>query len=222
MKRDTLQFISDLADNNNREWFAENKSRYESAREDVSALTRDMIQRIGEFDPEVRYLDPKECMFRIYRDVRFSLDKSPYKRHFGTYIAKNGGHRSLYSGYYIHIEPGNCMLSGGIWCPDSAGVKRLRSVIDTEYEELRAIMAKPAFKRYFGTELVSIDPPLKRIPRGYPEDHPAADWLKLKQILVSWHFADGMLFDDKFEDKLADGCKAMMEFSHWCNDAYFG
>lgn len=221
MDKDVIGFLRDLAGNNNREWFAENKSRYEAARKEVLSLTEEMIKRIGEFDEEVRYLEAKECMFRIYRDVRFSLDKSPYKRHFGTYIAKNGGHKSDYSGYYIHIEPGNCMVSGGIWCPDSAGVKRMREVIDVEQEELREILNEKEFVKYFGGKMEGIEPPLKRMPRGYSEDNPAAEWLKLKQFIVCHKFDDAVLYGKDCVEYLYKVCKAMMPFSYWANRAYF-
>ena len=222
MNRDTLQFLRDLANNNNREWFQENRLRYDAARQDVLSLTNEMIGRIAEFDNEVAYLEPKDCLFRIYRDVRFSPDKSPYKRHFGTYIAKNGGHRSLYSGYYIHLEPGNCMLSGGLWCPDSAGVKGMRSIIDADYEQLQEIVNEPKFKTLFGGRLESFEPPLKSVPRGYDKEHPAAEWLKMRSWCVAWKFDDEMLFLPDFTERLAEGCRAMMPFSHWCNEAYFG
>lgn len=221
MDRSVIEFLRELAGNNNREWFAENKARYEAARKEVMSLTEALIKGIGEFDSEVRYLEAKECMFRIYRDVRFSPDKSPYKRHFGTYIAKNGGHKSNYSGYYIHIEPGNCMVSGGIWCPDSAGVKRMREVIDVEQEELREILTEKEFMKYFGGKMEGIEPPLKRMPRGYSEDNPAAEWLKLKQFIVCHKFDDAVLEREDCIEYICKVCKAMMPFSHWANRAYF-
>jgi len=221
MDKDVIVFLRELAGNNNREWFAENKERYETARKEVIMLTEALIKGIGAFDEEVRYLEPKECMFRIYRDVRFSPDKSPYKRHFGTYIAKNGGHKSDYSGYYIHIEPGNCMVSGGIWCPDSAGVKRMREIIDVEYEELKEIMEEKEFVKYFDGKMEGIEPPLKRMPRGYSEDNPAAEWLKLRQFIVCHKFDDKILEREDCVEYLLKVCKAMTRFSHWCNRAYF-
>lgn len=212
-----LPFLSDLAQNNNRSWFQENRERYDIARNAVLELTATLIDEIGKFDPQVRYLQPKDCLFRIYRDTRFSLDKSPYKRHFGTYIAMNGGHRSLYSGYYIHLQPGNCMLSGGIWCADNQGIKRFRSYIDTEYDELFDIMAQPDFRQYFGDSLTSFET-LKRSPMGYAADHPAIEVLKMKQWLTEHHFDDALLdTPDKLIDHLVNAAHAMMPFSHWCN-----
>jgi uncharacterized protein (TIGR02453 family) len=183
----------------------------------VLDLTAVLIDEIGKFDSQVRYLQPKDCLFRIYRDTRFSLDKSPYKRHFGTYIAMNGGHRSLFSGYYIHLQPGSCMLSGGIWCADNQGVKRFRSYIDTEYDELFDIMGQPDFKQYFGDHLTCFES-LKRPPMGYASDHPAIELLKMKQWLTEHHFDDALLdTPDKLIDHLVNAAHAMMPFSHWCN-----
>ena len=212
-----LPFLSDLAQNNNRSWFQENRERYDIARNAVLELTATLIDEIGKFDPQVRYLQPKDCLFRIYRDTRFSPDKSPYKRHFGTYIAMNGGHRSLYSGYYIHLQPGNCMLSGGIWCADNQGIKRFRSYIDTEYDELFDIMAQSDFKQYFGDSLTSFET-LKRPPMGYAADHPSIEVLKMKQWLTEHHFDDALLATpDKLISHLNKAARAMMPFSHWCN-----
>lgn len=221
MNEDTLLFLKDLANNNNREWFAENRSRYDCARQDVMELTEHLIEKIGEFDEEVKYLEAKDCLFRIYRDIRFREDKSPYKRHFGTYIAKNGGHRSKYSGYYIHIEPEGSMLAGGIWCPDSAGIKKLRDIIDTEHETLREILNEKKFAKFFGNDLVKTADALKTVPRGYPKDHPAAEWLKLKNILVECPIKDSMVNSEKFEDFIVEGCRVLYRFNHWCNEVFF-
>lgn len=221
MQSSTIDFLRLLAANNNREWFHASRDLYEAARADVLALTEDMIRRISVFDPEVRYLEPKKCLFRINRDIRFSPDKSPYKRHFGIYIARDGGARSRYSGYYIHIEPDACMLGGGLWCEDMAAVKRLRSIIDADHEELRRIVERPAFCRFFASRLTGMEASLKRVPRPFPQDHPAAEWLKLKQLCCMWHFPEQLLTAADAEDRLEEACRAMTEFSHWCNNAFF-
>lgn len=211
-----IPFLTDLAQNNNRSWFQQNRERYDIAREAVLDLTAKLIAEIGQFDPQVRYLEPKECLFRIYRDTRFSLDKTPYKRHFGIYIAMNGGHRSKFSGYYIHLEPGNCILSGGIWCATNQEIKSFRSYIDTEYDQLFDIMAQPDFKHYFGDRLTCFEA-LKRPPMGYTADHPAIELLKMKQWLTEHRFDDSLLNSPDFIPHIAKAAKAMMPFSHWCN-----
>ena len=215
-----LPFLQDLKQNNNRSWFQENRERYDIARQAFIDLTSTLINEIGQFDPQVRYLEPKECLFRIYRDTRFSPDKAPYKRHFGSYIAMNGGHRSLYSGYYIHLEPGNCLLSGGIWCADNQGIKHFRSYIDTEYDSLFEIMAQPEFKQYFGDQLHCFES-LKRPPMSYPANHPAIEFLKMKQWLTRHSFEDSLLNNSQqLIAHLTQAAHAMTTFSHWCNRAF--
>lgn len=215
-----LPFLHNLSENNDREWFAENKARYEEAREEMLDLTDKMIKRISLFDPEIRYLEPRKCLFRIYRDIRFSPNKMPYKLHFGSYIATGGGSSSKKSGYYIHIQPGACMISGGIWCAEPAQLKHFRSVIDTEYPELEDIINQPDFIRFFGGKIIAYDY-LKRPPIGYRADHPAIEWLKMKQWCVECRFDDEMVTSDDFIAFLTEASKAMMPFSKWCNKAMF-
>lgn len=211
-----------MADNNDRTWFAANRPRYDEARSEVLDLTAEMIRQISVFDPEVRYLEPKECLFRIYRDTRFSPNKMPYKLHFGTYIAAGGGSRSRRSGYYIHLQPDACTIAGGIWCSDNEQMKHFRSVIDTEYDVLQEIMSEPQMVGLYGGRLVSFGNDLKRPPQGYRADHPAIEWLKMKQWCVEHHFADTLLdTPDALIAHLTTAAQAMMPFSKWCNRAMF-
>ncbi len=113
-------FLKELKAHNNREWFAEHKERYLQLKAGFEALTDELIARIGLWDEEVKGLRAKDCVYRIYRDVRFSPDKSPYKTHFGTYICGFRGRNSGRCGYYLHLEPGNSMLAGGCYCPEPA------------------------------------------------------------------------------------------------------
>lgn len=214
-----LPFLRDLAQNNDRAWFAENRARYEAARAEMLDLTAVLIREIGVFDPEIRYLEPKECLFRIYRDTRFSPNKMPYKLHFGSYIAAGGGSKSRRSGYYVHLQPGGCMVSGGIWCTDAREMRRFRSVIDTEYGELREIVEEGEFVRWFGGRIVSMDAPLKRPPQGYRADHPAIEWLKMKQWCVEHDFADEMVVSGGLVRHITEAARVMMPFSKWCNRA---
>ena len=140
MNAEIIQFLKELQVNNNREWFQANKSRYDVLRKNFIENVQLLIDRIGLFDPEVAGLDAKDCLFRIYRDIRFSPDKTPYKRHFAAYIASCGGRGSERGGYYIHLEPGGCMLSGGVWCPPPALLKMLRKDIYENIEELVEIL----------------------------------------------------------------------------------
>ena len=113
----TLSFLKKLSKNNNKEWFDKNRSVYEEAKAEVKFLIKDVIDRITEFDSTIAQLEPKDCMFRINRDIRFAKDKTPYKTNMGFMIAP-GGKKSIKSCYYVHIEPGNCFIAGGIWVPN--------------------------------------------------------------------------------------------------------
>jgi uncharacterized protein (TIGR02453 family) len=129
-----LTFLKDLEQNNNREWFNDNKKRYEESRDKVIFLTELMINEIGKFDSQVRGLSPKECVFRIFRDVRFSKDKRPYKTNFGSFICK-GGRKSMNPGYYFHIQPGNSFIGGGIYMPPAVPLKAIRNFMAENADE---------------------------------------------------------------------------------------
>ena len=126
MNKELFQFLSELRLHNNREWFQANKPRYDLLHRQFIEVVQELINRMTLFEPELAGLTPKDCIFRIYRDIRFSPDKTPYKTHFGAYIAAYGGRKSEYAGYYLHLEPGASMLAGGVWCPPPALLKLFR------------------------------------------------------------------------------------------------
>src|SRR5574344_2117282 len=113
--RRIIKFLMNVASNNNRPWFQEHKAEYTACKEEFEKGIAQVIAKISVFDSEVAHLEPKDCCYRFYRDVRFSEDKSPYKRHFGAYICAHGK-KSLRGGYYIHVEPGHCLLAVGAYC----------------------------------------------------------------------------------------------------------
>lgn len=212
-----LEFLRELRSNNNRVWFQTNKLRYEAARQYVLHQTEWLIAHIAAFDDTVKYLDPKECLFRIYRDTRFSPDKRPYKHHFGTYICAQGGHKSILSGYYLHIEPQHSALCGGIYCPDKETLKRVRTAIDIDFDEFMRITAADDFKRNFGK--VFAQNTLRRVPQGFAPDSPAADYLKFKEFFVEHHFSDDEVCASDFLDRLLPMCRAMKPFNDFVNAA---
>ena len=138
-----LSFLRALSANNYREWFQAHKEEYDRLRQAFTDEVQQLINRIALFDPEVAGLEAKNCLYRIYRDIRFSPDKTPYKNHFAAYIAL-GGRGSLRGGYYLHIEPERCMLSGGVWCPAPPLLKQLRRDIYDHIEEFTEILENPA------------------------------------------------------------------------------
>lgn len=161
-------FLRELKSNNNREWFAAHKESYLQLKSGFEALTDELIARISLWDEEVKGLKAKDCVYRIYRDVRFSPDKSPYKTHFGAYICGFRGRNSGRCGYYLHLEPGSSLLAGGCHCPEPTLLKRLRQDIYDNIEEFTGIIREPGF----AAEFPEIDPEgkLKKVPLPFPPD----------------------------------------------------
>jgi len=188
----TLQFLKDLNKNNNREWFSENKDRYLAAQANVAEFVELLIEETGKFDAEIQKLDAKKTMFRIYRDTRFSLDKTPYKTNFGASLGMGKGNRI--SGYYLHIEPQKSFLAGGVYHPESAVLKQIRAEIAANQDEFLAILNKDQFRNNFRG--LSVEDKLKRVPTGYEKDHPMAEFLKLKSFNVTHPISDEALMSE--------------------------
>lgn len=180
MNAEIIQFLKELSVNNNREWFQANKDRYDVLHKAFLDEVQQVINRIALFDPQVAGLEAKDCQFRIYRDLRFSPDKTPYKVHFAAYMAQ-GGRASERGGYYIHLEPGNCMLSGGVWCPPPKLLKMLRQDIYDHIDEFVSIIEKPSFKEAYPVMEGEV---LKRMPAGYPADFKYDEILRHKDFAL--------------------------------------
>lgn len=212
----TLNFLKKLSKNNNKEWFDKNRSVYEEAKGEVKLLVKDVIERISEFDSSIAQLEPKDCMFRINRDVRFAKDKTPYKTNMGFMIAP-GGKKSIKSCYYVHIEPGNCFIAGGIWMPLPEHLKLIRQEIDYNGDALKQIIQNKSFKKYFS----ALDQEMKlvRIPKDYEETHPYADWLKLKSFTVTMAIDQTVLLDKKVVDKICTPFKELFALNQFLNAA---
>ena len=175
LKKDTLQFIKDVAANNNREWFAENKMVYEDAKADVLALVAQIIPELAKIDPVLPAdADPKKSLLRIYRDVRFSKNKDPYKNNYGMWFStKKGGNEP---GYYLHIQPGKSFIAGGYWMPDAPHLKLIRQEIDYNIGDFKEIIEEKSFKENFK---LGVDNALKNAPKGYDPADPNIEFLKL-------------------------------------------
>ena len=171
IEKSTLAFLKDLRKNNNRDWFKTNKPRYEEAKANVEVFLDALIQKISKWDPSISHHTGKSVMFRIYRDVRFSKDKSPYKTHFGAHISGAEKKSDIHSraGYYIHIGSGESMIAGGAYMPQGPWIKNIRAAIDSHPAELKKILNRKVFKDTFGE--IEGDK-LKTAPKGYPKDHP--------------------------------------------------
>ena len=189
----TLRFLKGLAKNNNREWFQSNKKSFIAANDNVTALTGYLIGEIGKFDPAVSALEPKGCVFRIYRDIRFSKDKSPYKTNLGAYIAP-GGRKSMQPGYYIHVQPGQCFIAAGKYNPDAGELLKIRNSISGNSKEFLGIVEKRSFWEKFG---VLHGDRLSRPPKGFSQDSPAIEYLKLRSFTVFCEYNKDTLITSK-------------------------
>lgn len=169
-----LEFLKELDLNNNREWFDANRSRYEKTRAVFLDFTSKMISEIRKFDDEIPALNPKDCMFRIFRDVRFSNDKRPYKTNYGSYMAR-GGRKAGFAGYYFHIQPGELFLSGGVYMPPPEHLQAIRQEIYYHPEKYLELIENEEFKSTFTDGYLD---KLKVAPKGYPKDWPHIDLLK--------------------------------------------
>ena len=181
LSKDTLQFLEDLKANNNRDWFLENKKRYEAFKKDLHQLIGDLLDAMKPLDPSLEMLEVKNCTFRINRDIRFSKDKSPYKSHVGIWIS-SGAKGMNRSGYYIQIEKGASFIAGGLYCPEPEDLKKMRKEIAYFHDDLEAILNAKEFKKEFTDFDRNEKNTLKNPPRGYEKDHPAIELLKLKSF----------------------------------------
>lgn len=208
--------MRELADNNHKEWFDANRPRYKALRERFERFTEEYIRRLTEeVAPTLAGLKPKDCIWRINRDIRFSNDKRPYKEWFGAFPAAGGGKKSPRGGYYVHIQPGCCMFAAGIWNPDKDLLRDLRDDIVGNYDELEEIMAAPSFREFF--QDFDTDYMLTRVPMGYDADFPHADWLKRKSFTISTPLSDKEVCAPDFMNRLIRIAKAAYPVNRFLN-----
>lgn len=181
LSKDTLIFLEDLKANNNRDWFLENKKRYDAFKKDYQRLVADLLDAMKPLDPSLEMLEVKNCTFRINRDIRFSKDKTPYKSHLGIWLS-SGAKGLNRSGYYIHLEKDQSFIAGGLYCPESEDLKKMRKEIAYFYDDLQAILEEKDFKKEFDDFDRNEKDTLKNPPRGYDKEHPAIALLKLKSF----------------------------------------
>ena len=215
--KDILKFLGELKQNNNREWFAENKKHYENANKSLLAVVEQFIPIIQRIDPTVGPLVAKDCVFRIYRDTRFSPDKTPYKTNMGAYFAR-GGRKSSFAGYYMHLEPGGSMLAGGIWMPEPEALKKIRLEIYYNSADFKKLLDAKSFKDYFGA--LSEDGKLKNPPKDFPADFPDIDLLKNKNFTMFHSLSDDTVCSDAFLEVFSDVFTAMKPVNDFLNKAF--
>lgn len=216
LQRSTLKFLKDLRQNNNKPWFDENKTQYQQAKADFETLVQQIIDGLSKMDPGLEGLTVKDCVFRIYKDVRFSKDKTPYKANMGASFSK-GGKKSPYGGFYFHLEPGgNNFAGGGIWMPDAPEIKKIRQEIDYNFSEFQGIVGQKDFIRYFGK--VNGDT-LKTAPQGYHEDNPAIAYIKLKSFVVTHSMSDDAVTQPTLVRDILRTYAVMQPFVNFLNRA---
>lgn len=212
----TLDFLKKLTQNNNREWFTENKNLYTDAQENVIDFLEDLIKEMGGFDEELSKIDAKKSLFRIYRDTRFSKDKSPYKTNFGASLGMGKG--SQKGGYYLHLEPGKSFLAGGIYMPESSVLKEVRKEISLYGEDFLKILNQKDFKKHFPE--LDQDDKLKKVPQGFEKEDPMAEYLKLKNFIVVYNLKDEEVLDKNAVKNLAKIFKLMKPLNDFLNTPF--
>ncbi|UPT66796.1 MAG: DUF2461 domain-containing protein [Sphingobacteriales bacterium JAD_PAG50586_3] len=213
---DTIKFLADLDKNNNREWFLANKKRYETAKKNYADFIDELIAKIAKFEPGVANFTAKDCMFRINRDVRFSANKSPYKNNFGAGISK-GGKKMNTAGFYIHLQPNNSFVAGGLWMPEGDNLKKIRDAIDYDFEKFDKIVTSKEAKKLFGA--LSDEAKLKTAPKGYPKDHPAIEYLKHKSYVFYGQMDDKEVTSPGYADAVVAKLKAIKPLCDFLNEA---
>jgi uncharacterized protein (TIGR02453 family) len=216
LQQGTLTFIKKLSNNNNKAWFDENRPSFEQAKSDFEGLVRNIITDFGKIDTDIAPLEAKNCIFRQYRDIRFSKDKTPYKQHMGASFDRDGK-KSGFAGYYLHIEPGNkSMAGGGIWMPEGEQVKKIRQEIDYGWDEFKEILQEKAFRKIYG-DLEQGEYKLSREPKGYDKENPAIEYLKLKSLVATRPISDAELVSNDLLQKVVSAFTALMPLVKFIN-----
>ena len=233
-----LEFLKQVAANNNRPWFQEHKGEYEAVRAEFEHGVQLALERIMTFDDEVAHLTVKDCTYRFYRDTRFSADKSPYKNHFGAYINAKGK-KALRGGYYIHLEPDHCLVAtGNYWLPTNILTSCRNEMMANTEEWLKCVESKEFLKYYSDEHLMQKDnsweenwdlpqgfglTKLKTCPAGFPRDWEHVKYLRLKDYCCWHHVGDDFFEGDKWLDemeRMLRAAKPMMDFMNAVIDDY--
>ena len=218
LSKDSLQFLDDLKANNNRDWFLDNKKRYDVFKKDYQQLVGDFLDAMKPLDPSLEMLEVKNCTFRINRDIRFSKDKSPYKDHIGVWLS-SGSKGMNRSGYYVHIARTGSFIAGGFYCPEAEDLKKVRKEIAYFHEDLEEIINNKNFQKEFGDFDRNEKNLLKNPPRGYEKDHPAIEFLKLKSFETSQKFNIEEVLKEDFVAKMTKKLIVLKPLNDFINRA---
>lgn len=213
ISKSNFDFLNKLSKNNNREWFMENKSLYESNRADIVGFADDVLELLKTHD-NIETVSGKKALYRVYRDVRFSKDKTPYKTNYSASFSR--ATKLLRGGYYIHLEPGNSFLGGGFWGPSSSDLKLVRNNILEFGDELKDIITSDEFVSNFGSLEGS---QLKTAPKGFDKNHKQIELLRYKQFLAVKRFTDEEVLSKDFSINVNKGFAAMRPFFDYMSEA---
>lgn len=213
----TLQFLNNLAENNNREWFHSNKKDYDKVKIEFENFCQEVLTGLSNFQEDLHNTTAKSCILRINRDIRFATDKSPYKKYLGAGFGP-GGKSSGKVDFYLQIQPNESFLGGGMWSPTSTQLAHFRQEIDYNPERLKNIIEKGEFKDYFN-EIHGEK--VKKMPKGYPMNHPDIDLLKYKQLFFVHRYSNEMVFSRGFAEEIINGCKILKPYLDYVNNVYF-
>lgn len=220
MTTDIFTFFEELERNNNREWFMDNKRRYDAIRDEFVDLTAQIIDELSPLDPSIGHPDAKKCLYRIYRDLRFTTDKRPYKTHISFFLSSYGIKRSGEAGYYLQIGrpdyglQSNCSLGGGIFMPDRDKLAAIRQEIFYNTDDFLAIIKDRDYKRYFGDTFFTTKV-LSRAPKGYPNDWQHADLLKYNDYCTMHQVPDKVVLSDGLKDYVMKVFRATMPLNRF-------
>ena len=208
-EKSSLTYLKKLKSNNNRDWFADHKPTFIEAQNNAKALYAEIRNNLEEHDDIEKFK-----LFRIYRDVRFSKDKTPYKPHFAGSFSRFGKH--LRGGYYLRIRPGESFLAGGFWEPNKEDLFRIRKEIEVDASEFREILEDKNFQHYFGNTFKGDE--LKTAPRGFDKDHPDLDLLRKKGFIAVRNFTDEEVLSPNFSLEVDKSYKALRPFFNLFSD----
>ncbi len=223
---DTLTFFEELKKNNNREWFADNKKRWEAIKEEFVKLTEKLIEVMTPLDASLGELSAKQCIYRIYRDLRFSPDKRPYKCHISCFLPTGGNRKAAVPGYYLQIGQSDyglangCSLGGGIFCPSPQALAAIRQEIFYNTEEFKSIINEPEYVKYFGTEFFTSHK-LSRVPKGFPADWQDGDLLKYRDYTTMYDMPIETVMSDELLPRAIEVFKASVPLNKFIQRAMY-
>jgi len=210
----TFAFLKAVKENNNLEWMNKNRDLYHMERDNFFDFAKKLIEATQKIDKTIGKLSVKDCTFRFNKDIRFTKDKSPYKTNFWVIIREEGKHW-VGAGYYVHIEPGECFIGGGMYMPPAPTLQRVRTHIAKKYKQLEKIISTPAFKKTFGS--LQGDE-LQRVPRWFDKDHKAGKFLKMKSFFVGHNLSDKKVLQEDFIEYCISVFKVMKPLNDFLNN----